>query len=165
MEWIFIVIGAFVVLPFLWGFFKSASNGGDKEFNEKNYHMKNFRMTQELLVSGGMDTIPFSNEKAKMKYLHFMVGAIDQLSRTISDDKRSEEWFYLQSLAIGVGIFQPEVMEKHISSYGRPDGEFYDIGQKGWEAMRIYIMSSTGEVSEEEFQKSCNAFSRIYYKD
>ena len=133
----------------------------DKEFDEKNYHFENFKLAQQLLVSGGKENIDFKDEKAKLKYLHFMVGAIDQLSRTINDSERSEQWFYLQSLAVGANLYQPSELEQHISSYGNSSSDLYEVGQKGWEAMNTYILSSVGEKSNEEFTISSLALSKI----
>ncbi len=133
----------------------------DEEFDEKYHHFENFKLAQQLLVSGGKENIDFKDEKAKLKYLHFMVGAIDQLSRTINDSERSEQWFYLQSLAVGANLYLPSELEQHISSYGNPNSDLYEIGQKGWEAMNTYILSSVGEKSNEEFKISSLTLSKI----
>ena len=133
----------------------------DEEFDEKNNHFENFKLAQQLLVSGGKSNIDFKDEKAKLKYFHFMVGAIDQLSRTINDSNRSEQWFYIQSLAIGANLYPPNEIEEHISSYGNPNSDLYEIGQKGWESMNTYILSSIGEKTSEEFKISSLALSKV----
>lgn len=139
------------------------SNTTDEEFDEKNYHFNNFKLAQQMLVSDGKGGVAFQDEKAKLKYLHFMVGAIDQLSRTINDSERSEQWFYLQSLAIGANnnLYSPSELEQHISGYGNPNSDLYEIGQKGWEAMNTYILSSVGEKSSEEWKISALALAKV----
>jgi len=157
----FLGILYFLILSIQRVFKKNNTKATDKEFDEKNHHFESFKLAQQLLVSGGKDSIDFKDEKAKLKYLHFMVGAIDQLSRTINDSERSEQWFYLQSLAVGANLYSPNDLEQHISSYGNPNSDLYEIGQKGWEAMNIYILSSVGEKSSEEFTISSLALSKI----
>jgi uncharacterized membrane protein len=160
----FLGILYFVILTIQRVFRKKKANTegvADKEFDEKNHHFENFKLAQQLLVSGRQNDIYFKNEKAKLKYLHFMMGAIDQLSRTISDPKRSELWFHLQSLAVGANLYSPDELERHLSNYGNPNSDMYEIGQKGWEAMNTYILSAVGKKSSEEFQISSLALSKI----
>jgi len=127
----------------------------DPEFDEKHRHLRLFLDAQELvLTTGGMAPL-FKSEKEKLRYLHFVFGAIDQLSRTIKDEGRSELWFWIASIVQELSLF-PFLGGKHYESYGQTgDLELHKAGERGWNAMRTYILSAVGKASKSEFRKSC----------
>lgn len=72
---------------------KESSLAEDPELDEKYRHLNLFLRAQELLLTmGGTKKLSLTNEKEKLRYLHFVLGAIDQLSRTIRDQERRELW-------------------------------------------------------------------------
>lgn len=128
----------------------------DTEFDEKHRHFRLFLDAQELMLAMGGKKPSFANEREKLRYLHFVLGAIDQLSRTIKDEERSGLWSWTASTAQAILLFPALEATKHYVSYGRTgDPELHRAGERGWNAMRMYILSAVGKASESDFQKSC----------
>jgi len=69
----------------------------DNEFDEKHRHFRLFLDAQELMLAMAVKKPSFANEREKLRYLHFVLGAIDQLSRTIKDEERSGSWSWTAS--------------------------------------------------------------------
>jgi hypothetical protein len=135
---------------------KAEGGANDPEFDEKHEHLDLFLHTQELLLSIGSNTPTFVNEREKLRYLHFVFGAIDQLSRTIEDEERAELWAMTTSMARAVLLFGLDDAMEHLKSYGRTgDAELHEAGGRGWQAMHTYILNSVGKASRDGFQKSC----------
>lgn len=128
----------------------------DPEFEEKNKHLGLFLQAQEMLLTMDETSLSFSNEGEKIRYLHFVLGAIDQLSRTIKDEQRQELWSTTTSLARAALLFGVDDAVKHLDSYGRSgDSELHKAGERGWQAMRTYILNVVGKASDDDFRKSC----------
>ena len=134
----------------------------DPEFEEKNKHLGLFLQAQEMLLAVGGTSPSFVNEREKLRYLHFVLGAIDQLSRTINDEQRQELWSTTTSVARAALLFGVEDAIKHLDSYGRSgDPELHRAGERGWQAMRTYILNAVGKASEDDFTKSCMELFRV----
>lgn len=145
-----------------WQKAKALANEGDggladdPEFEEKNTHLGLFLQAQEMLLNMGGTKLSFRDEAEKLRYLHFVLGAVDQLSRTIKDEERRELWGMTTSLARIMLLFGVDDAMRHFESYSQTgDLELHKAGERGWQAMRTYILSAVGKASQEDFQKSC----------
>lgn len=128
----------------------------DPEFSEMYRHLNLFLRAQEFLLTMGEARLSFANEREKLRYFHFVLGAIDQLSRRIKDERRAELWGMTTYMARAAVLFGAQDAVRHLESYGRSgDDELHKAGERGWMAMRTYILSAVGKASEEDFQKSC----------
>ena len=128
----------------------------DPEFDEKHRHLRLFLDAQKLILTAGGMAPSFSSEREKLRYFHFVLGAVDQLSRTIKDEERSELWSYTASIAQAILLFPALEGTKHYMSYGQTgDPELHKAGERGWNAMRTYILNAIGKASENDFRKSC----------
>lgn len=63
-------------------------NESDDEYAEKNYHLSLFLQTQRLMMQNVDNKVFFKNDGQRNRYINFIFGAIDQLSRTIKGDER-----------------------------------------------------------------------------
>jgi len=139
----------------------------DPEFNEKHRHLELFLEIQEPLLTSCQGGLLFTDEMQRFRYFHFVLGAIDQLSRTIKDKGRSELWAMGTSIGRELALFSEGDAEKYtgtkyIDSYGRTDyPELYSAGKRGWYAMRTYILYAVGKVTKGEFLKSCTELSYV----
>lgn len=135
------------------------------EFEEKNTHLGLFLQAQEMLLNMGGTKPSFRNEAEKLRYLHFVLGAVDQLSRTIKDEERSEFWGMTTSLARAALLFGVDGVDdaiRHLESYGQTgDPELHKAGERGWQAMRTYILRVVEKAPQEDFQKSCAELFRV----
>jgi len=162
----------------------------DSEFEQKDNHLNLFLQAQEILITMGQGEPKFNDKREKLRYLHFMFGAIDQLSRTIKDDKRAELWWTITSTArasliLGVNdAFSEKKRNGHTDDaeaslqrgvddafsewerYGNTDDtELMDAGKRGYFAMQTYILNAIGKCTPEEFRQSCTElFSVVYAK-
>lgn len=135
---------------------KDKNLADDPEFEEKHRHLELFLHAQELLLVRGRQKPAFANDREKLRYLHFVLGAIDQLSRTVKDEERSELWAMTTSMARAVLLFPAEEAMRYVYSYGQTgDLELRTAGEKGWKAMHTYILNAVGKASKDDFRKSC----------
>lgn len=134
----------------------------DPEFDEKHRHLDLFMQSQELLLLLGGSKPSFASEREKLRYMHFVFGAIDQLSRTIKNEERSELWSMTTSLARAALLFGVDDAMSHVEIYGRSgDSELHSAGERGWRAMHTYIRSAIGKASEEDFRMSCTELAAV----
>ena len=153
----------FVILTFMRMFrkkpiIKDNSFIDQKEFDEKNHFLDLFKTSQTMLMP--VDSL--NDDREKLLYLHFMMGAIDKLSRAISDEKQSELWFYLASGAESVILFGPKVDTQVLEAYGRSrDNNLQKAGETGWKAMHMSLLASLNELSSDDFTKSSLALGKL----
>lgn len=164
MEWIIGIAGVlFVIFLFNSNKKKNVQNNkilDDSEFDNINFHFKNFREVQELAVKFSKNKIHFRDERSKMKYFHFMMGAIDYLSRLIQNEHRAEIWFITAPIMMQNG--EAFVLDSNlIKSYGQSDEELYKAGQLGWEAMDSYLKLVAGKITQDEFVKPSLSLSKL----
>lgn len=130
----------------------------DPEFEDVNYHLQCFLDLQHLLLAIGPrehDVIEFYSEQEKLRYLHFIMGAADKLSRVIEDELRATMW------SGSVGLAQAKVTVgngkaiEHLQGYGNPaNTELFEAGKTGWEAMNEYIAFKNKQRDDNAFQVS-----------
>lgn len=128
----------------------------DPEFNEKYYFLDLFMRVQKVLFFGSDQPNFLHSEKEKLRYLHFVIGAIDQLGQTIKDEALSEQWWTVAPMGYAVGLWGVDDALKNLESYGRSgDPELDNAGMRGAQAMRTCILNSIGEVPIHEYKISC----------
>ena len=127
----------------------------DPEFDRKYLLLESFLTVQEMLLRGGESKVSFADEKEKTRYIHFVFGAIDQLSRTIKDEKRSELWGMTTSIGRATVLFGIDEALDHVESFGRTGDDSIEAATKsGWTAMRNFILALNGKVSKEDDLKN-----------
>lgn len=150
----------------LFGKVDGKTDKNDPEFEEKNRHMNLFLQAQELPVSMGKREPSFENKREKLKYVHFMAGAADQLSRTIKEEERAQAWWMTPSmLHASFQLGMDEAMDE-LTRYGRTDdAELKDAGKRGYFAMQTYMLSAVGKRSPDEFSKSCTELFAVVHRE
>jgi hypothetical protein len=132
-----------------------ASLGTDAELAEKDYVLELFLIAQKALIGGAGIPGGLRTDLERSKYLHFVVGAIDQLSHTIKDKSNADLWWTTNALGHAVGVFGAAA-EQWLEKYGDPDNvTLFQSSSRGAEAMRTFIMVSTDAVSEQDYKSSC----------
>lgn len=135
----------------------------DPEIQKLDRTFELFLAAQELMPreeSNGK--LLFSSEEQKLRYLHFKFGAIDRLSRAIQDQHKATYWQYVSFGVHAHLLYGIDDATGIIKSYGRTgDNKLHSSGEAGWNAMGTWINSAIGNVSEQEFNKSCLALSKL----
>jgi hypothetical protein len=127
----------------------------DPEFDKKNLILQRFLMIQELPLGEGKPQALFTDEQEKARYIHFVFGAIDLLSRTIKDEKRSELWAMTTSMGRAAVLFGIDEALNHVESFGRTDNKSLEAASKsGWDAMRIFLLGLNDKASKEDTLKN-----------
>lgn len=125
------------------------------EFAEKNYHMGLFLKTQHLLMPKHNDKLRFSDDGQRMRYLFFIFGAIDQLSKTVKDDDDKQMWAETSMLAHATITYPVDEAIAACKMYGRTgDSELDMAGERGFYAMNTFILASVERATKEEFNLS-----------
>lgn len=128
----------------------------DPVFQERNQHLDQFLIIQRALFSGGEDKPRFKSERERLLYVNFVLGAVDQLSRTINDEEKSQMWFFSTALAQASLVCPVDDAIDSCRNYGQTgDPDLQEAGRRGWVAMQTYIMNCLGKVSSEDFKASC----------
>ena len=135
---------------------------GDPEFDRKNLILKNFLMTQELLLGEGKPHASFANEQEKTRYIHFVFGAIDLLSRTIKDENRSYLWGMATSQGRAAVLFGIDEALDQVESYGHTDDTSLEAASKsGRVAMHNFILGLNGKIPQEDLTKNSLSLFKI----
>lgn len=126
----------------------------DEELKEKEHHLIKIREWQEHIFSLSFDS-PYPdgflrNNTEKIRYIYFMYGVIDALSKTVKCEEKGKTWYYLQSLAITAIVYpnEPQRSKEIFFNFGA-DSEHYSFGELGWNAAFTYMNAK--DVSESEF--------------
>jgi hypothetical protein len=134
---------------------KATKPDKDPEFDKKNLILQRFLMIQELPLGEGKPQALFTDEQEKARYIHFVFGAIDLLSRTIKDEKRSELWAMTTSMGRAAILFGIDEALNHVESFGRTDNKSLEAASKsGWDAMRIFLLGLNDKASKEDTLKN-----------
>jgi len=101
------------------------------------------------------------------KHLCFIVGAISRLSLMQSQDSaggiRAEKWKVAAlTWATHLFNFDNDTTEYFLNRL-RYDEELTQATDRGWQAMHIYILFLDGQISEEDFEKSCGELYDVVY--
>lgn len=130
-------------------------NESDEEYAEKNYHLSLFLQTQQLLMRTDGNKVIFNNDDQRSRYINFVFGAIDQLSRTIKGEERREIWAETAMLAHATLTYPVDDALSACKVYGQTgNSELHTAGERGFYAMNTYILASAGRASKEEFSRS-----------
>lgn len=130
-------------------------NESDEEYAEKNYHLSLFLQTQQIMMQTDGNKIIFKNDGQRSRYINFVFGAIDQLSRTIKGEERREIWAETSMLAHATLTFPVDDALSACKVYGQAgSSELHTAGERGFYAMNTYILASVGRASKEEFSRS-----------
>lgn len=128
----------------------------DTEFKQKTDFLDHFLEAQQLLLRGLDGRLQFDNLREKLKYVHFVWGAADMLSKSIRDEKRAETWCYVTMIARAGMVIGIDDAMNELDRYGKPaDTELMDAGKRGYFAMHKFILNAIGKCSDEEFRHAC----------
>jgi len=123
----------------------------ESEYALQSSHLQHFLDMQHIMLTMGSPQVEFRSEEEKWRYLSFILGAADRLSRTIDDDDKAHIWF------AGLGIPQAYALFKNqekaidaVLTYGDQSKPMhFNAGKSGWDAMGIY-MEKLAKESEED---------------
>lgn len=128
----------------------------DTEFKRKTDFLDHFLDAQHLLLRGLDGRLQLGSPREKLKYVHFVWGAADMLSKSIEDEKRAEAWCYMTMVARASMVMGMDDAINELDRYGKPtDTELMDAGRRGYFAMHKFILKAIGKCSEEDFRHSC----------
>jgi len=134
----------------------------DPEFEKKNLNLRMFIDLQEMYLIGAMDVIHFSSEREKLRYFHFVMGAIDMLANTIKGETRSYTWAWAAGVAYGSKLFDFEMIDTYLESYGVSSvPELQQAGERGQASMRTFILVSSGKLSKDNYDKYSTELSDV----
>lgn len=121
------------------------------EYAFQSSHLQVFLDLQHVMLTMGSPQVEFQNDGEKCRYLSFILGAADRLSRTIDDDMKAHIWFSAVGLPQGYELFKDKTKAiDAMEEYGDPSNpQRFNAGKTGWEAMGIY-MEKFGKESEED---------------
>lgn len=124
--------------------------GWDSEFSFFNAHFQRFLDLQHLLLTHGEKKVQFFHEQEMLRYLYFIIGAADRLSRGIDSD-RAQVWWGAIGLAQGTVLLKDKATAfEELKRYGDESNiELYDAGKAGWEAMGHYVKGAVPDASPE----------------
>lgn len=122
----------------------------NSEYAFQSNHLQVFLDLQHVMLTMGDSQVTFQEEGEKWRYLSFILGAADRLSRTIEDDDKAHIWFAGVGLPQGYELFKNKTKAiDALEAYGDPSNpQRFNAGKTGWEAMGIY-MENFGKESEE----------------
>jgi len=130
-------------------------NENDEEYAEKNYHLSLFLQTQRQMMPTEGNKFIFKNDDQRRRYINFIFGAIDQLSRTIKGEERRQIWAETSMLAHATLTYPVDDALSACQVYGQTgNSELHTAGERGFNAMNTYILASVGRASKEEFSRS-----------
>lgn len=125
-------------------------------FAEKRNYLRSFLHVQELLLSLRKDRPDFHTDREKLRYFHFVMGAIDQLGQTIQDNTLSELWWISEPMGHAIALWGVDDAVTIMESYGcSGDPDLDQASTRGGAAMHTSILRSIDEVSESDFKTSC----------
>ena len=125
----------------------------DPEFELFNGHLQRFLDFQHLALTMGKEKVEFYDGREGMRYLYFIMGAADRLSRGIEKSDRAQVWWGSVCIAQGSMLLGKLRAFEELKRYGDPsNAELYSAGQSGWEAMGGYFkfLSSKKAVEDEK---------------
>jgi hypothetical protein len=127
----------------------------DAEFGLFNAHFQKFLDLQHLLLTHGDLRVEFENDQEKMRYLYFITGAADRLSRSIEKTDCAQMWWASTSLAQGTVLLgDRETAFEELKRYGNETNKpLFDAGQMGWEAMSLYVKGVVPEATTEDKER------------
>lgn len=104
----------------------------------------NFLELQSIaLKASGQKANPNDN-LFKVRYLHFLMGAIDNLSDIFKDEKIASDFFHSCSCEIASNLFDKNLVAQVVGAYGRfPESPGYLAGKVGWMTMQTYLEGMT----------------------
>lgn len=128
----------------------------DTEFKQKTYFLDHFLEAQELLLRGHDGRLQLDSPREKLKYVHFVWGAVDMLSKSIKDEKRAEEWCYMTMVVRAGMVMGMDDAIQELDRYGKPiDTELMNAGKRGYFAMHKIVLKAIGKCSDEDFRHAC----------
>ncbi|WP_267220898.1 hypothetical protein [Dyella silvae] len=124
----------------------------DSEFAFFNGHFQNFLNLQHLMLTTGKDVVEFDDDQQKLRYLYFILGAADRLSRGMQDQHKAHVWWGGVGIAQGTVLFNDHKKAfAELKRYGdASNAELYNAGQKGWEALGIYYQAMSKDKTPED---------------
>src|SRR5690554_1001857 len=99
-----------------------------------------FLIGQELLISN-RGKIYFHDDSEKDRYFYFLIGAIDRLSRAITDSEISSLWWHTTALARASVLYGVDEGKRRLEDVDSRGGEFEEAGYK---AMDRFLMTIAG---------------------
>lgn len=128
----------------------------DTEFKQKTDFLDHFLGVQQLLLRDLDGRLRLESPREKLKYVHFVWGAADILSKSIKDEKRAEAWCYTTMVVRANMVIGMDDVLSELDCYGKPaDAELMDAGRRGYFAMHKFILKAVGKCSEEDFRRAC----------
>lgn len=128
----------------------------DTEFEQKTNFLDHFLDAQQLLLRGLDGRLQLDSPREKLKYVHFVWGAADMLSKSIKDEKRAEEWCYMTMIVRASMVMGMDDAINELDRYGKPaDTELMDAGKRGYFAMHKFILKAIGKCSDQDFRHAC----------
>lgn len=118
--------------------------------------LASFKVCQELFFThGGATKITFADGKQKLRYLYFMLGAVDKLSNIIGNKPIRNTWAMGTMLSEASLLYAHADAMLHLENYGcNQDNEFSLSGRKGWGAMCTFLVAGDEGQDKEEFIQS-----------
>jgi hypothetical protein len=114
-----------------------------------------FLEVQQLILCKGGNYIKFKDVSQKQRYLHFIFGAIDELSSTVKDKEKQQMWAEITMLAHAKLLYGIDEAILACESYGRTGNEeLHSAGEKGYFAMNNFLLAAIGKISKEDFVRN-----------
>ena len=126
--------------------------------DETNSYFNRFLTGQELFVKPTLGAPEQLSPARKLRYLHFVFGAADRLSREIPDCEAQEVWHfsccYVHARAMQGDARAMEVVE----TYGQSGDHALDnAAELGWHTMSAHLAYGRGNISRDDYSRSCTA--------
>lgn len=126
--------------------------------DETNSHFNQFLTGQELFAKTILGAPEQLTPNRQLRYLHFVFGAADRLSREIPDCEAQEVWHFSCCYAHARAMQGDARAMEVVETYGQSGDHALDnAAELGWHTMSADLAYGRSNLSRDDYSRSCTA--------